>query len=244
MPYINESNEWRLIDELGRLLDQRKSRYQPLRDHRLVQPTVQLIEFELRHVFIVQRVTRNLEPEEFDQFQAKLQSLCLFLDHLARSTNAHVEPDRSAYPRLQALIKFLESTAGEIDLAYGPNETLFRLPRDANEFQECQRVINEYNKALGQLLGAPSQTPIIQPSQTQRKEKKLEKSTMRNQAQLALKTLFERFNCGASHKVLLKLVEDSDEDIILSNLQLILFPCLQLESWQEARCDFVTLYVC
>ncbi|QYT02839.1 hypothetical protein H0G86_009824 [Trichoderma simmonsii] len=245
MPYLSESNEWYLLGELGRLLDQRKSRYPvstgPLRDHKRVEVNAELIEVELRRVFMVKQISRNLELEEFDHFQANLKSLCLLLDDLARFSNAHVGPGGLTYPRLRALIKFLESTSGEFDLACGPNETLFQLPRSANELQKCQRVINEYNNVLSRLLGPPSQNPVIRPSQTQQKKKAWEKSITRNQAQLALKTLFERFNCGASHKVLLKLVEDSDEDIILSNLQLILLPCLQLELWQEARCDFVNL---
>lgn len=248
MPYLNESNEWRMLDELGRLLDQRKSRYPvstgPLRDHKRVELNAELIEVELRRVFMVKQISRNLELEEFDQFQARLKSLCLLLDDLARFPYAHVGPEGLAYPRLRAMIKFLESTSGELDLACGPNETLFQLPRSANELHKCQRVIDEYNSVLGRLLGPPSQNPVIRPSQTQQKKKAWEKSIIRNQAQLVLKTLFKCFKCGAPHKVLLKTIEDPDEDIMLSNLQLILSPCLELDLWQEARCDFVNLYVC
>lgn len=116
MPYLSESNEWELLDKLGRLWYLKKSRYQPLRDHKGVEVNAELVEFELRHVFIAKQVTRNLEPEEFDQFQAKVQRLCLLLDGLARVPNADVGPEDLAYPRLRALTELLKSKSGKLDV--------------------------------------------------------------------------------------------------------------------------------
>lgn len=248
MPYLVESNEWRLLQGLGRLLGPRKARYQlqtgPLNDHNGVRSHAELIEVELRRVFMVKEITRNLDPAEFAQFQAKLTSLCLLLDGLARSSNAHSGPEGPSYPRLRALTGFLESTSGPVDLASGPNETLFRLPRDAGKLWHCLGVVTECNDALSRLLVPSTHEPVIQPRQRRQKKRAWNRSTIRNRAMFVLESLFKHFRCGTPHEVLLKLIEDPDEDSVLPTLQLILSACPELELWQEARCDPAILYVC
>lgn len=244
MPYLNDSTEWRLLDELGRLLDQRKARhYVPagrFRDHRQVNLNAELIETELRSVFTVKQISRALDATEFEQCQTHLSSLCSLLDGLVRAPYIHA--GRFPYPRLRVLSEFLESIPGEIDLASGRNQTVFELPRGVHELDKCLRVVTEYNKVINHLLAPPLQEAVISSLQKQQHQKGAWKNgIIRNQAILALKTLFQHFKCGTPHEVLLKLVEDPDED--LPDLQLYLSPCLELDLWQEARCDFVNLYV-
>lgn len=247
MPYISDSDEWRLLDELGRLLDQRKAQHHvpagQFRDHKQVNLNAELIETELRSVFTVKQISRVLDATEFEQCQTHLSSLCSLLDGLARAPYIHA--DRLAYPRLRVLSKLLQTTSGEIDLASGCNQTLFELPCDYDELCECLNVVTEYDKAINQLLAPPLQEPVIPPLQKQQYQNGTWKEgIIRNQAKLALKTLFQHFRCGTPHEVLLKLIEDLDEDLILPDLQLLLSPCPELNLWQEARCDFVNLYVC
>jgi hypothetical protein len=248
MPYLVESNEWRLLQGLGRLLGPRKARYLlqagPLDNHNGVQSHAELIEVELRRVFMVKEIPRNLDPAEFELCQAKLNSLCLLLDGLTRSSNAHSGPEGPSYPHLRALTSFLESTSGAVDLASGPNETLFRLPRDAGKLWDCLRVVTECNDALSRLLAPSTHEPVIQPLQRRQKKRAWKKSTTRNRAMFVLETLFKHFRCGTPHEVLLKLIGVPDEDSVLPSLQLILSACPELELWQEARCDSVNLWVC
>ncbi|KAL7921714.1 hypothetical protein ACQKWADRAFT_321287 [Trichoderma austrokoningii] len=247
MPYLNDSNEWRLLDELGRLLDQKKARYRvkagQFRDHRQVNLNAEIIETELRGVFTAKQISRVLDATEFEQCQTHLNSLCSLLDHLARPTsNTQSGQGSLGYPRLRALTGLIESTSGEVDLASGNGQTLFELPGGAGELGDCLRVVTEYNKAINQLLAPPSQEPVIPPLEKQQHRKGAWKEgIIRNQAKLVLKTLFQHFKCGTQHQVLLKLVEDPDEDLILPDLQLLLSPCLELDLWQEARCNFANL---
>jgi hypothetical protein len=248
MPYLNDLTEWRLLDELGRLLDQRKARYHvaagQFRDHKQVNLNTELIETELRSVFMVKQVSRVLDAAEFEQCQIQLSSLCSLLDDLARPSNTHRGLESSGYSRLRALIGLLESTSGEIDLASGSNQTLFELPHGADELCECLRVMADYNKVINQLLAPLLEEPILPSFQKQHHQNGAWKEgIIRNRARLALKTLFQHFKCGTPHEILLKLIEDPDEDLILPDLQLLLSPCLELISWQEARCDFVNQYV-
>ncbi|KAJ5622969.1 hypothetical protein N7490_011574 [Penicillium lividum] len=166
MPYLVESNEWRLLQGLGRLLGPRKARYQlqagPLDNHNEVESHAELIEVELRRVFMVKEIPRNLDPAEFELCQAKLNSLCLLLDGLTRSSNAHSGPEGPSYPHLRALTNFLESTSGAVDLASGPNETLFRLPRDAGKLCDCLQVVTECNDALVRLLAPSTHEPAAE----------------------------------------------------------------------------------
>ncbi|KAJ5684065.1 uncharacterized protein N7477_000410 [Penicillium maclennaniae] len=141
MPYLVESNEWRLLHGLGRLLGPRKARYQlqagPLNDHNGVRSHAELIEVELRRVFMVKEIPRNLDPAEFEPCQAKLNSLCLLLDGLARSSNAHSGPEGPSYPHLRALTGFLESTSGAIDLASSRRWQALRLSAGCHRVQRC-----------------------------------------------------------------------------------------------------------
>lgn len=248
MPYLIESNEWRLLQEFGRLLDQKKARYyvqgRLLNSQERVQTNSELIEVELRRVFMVKEIHQNLDPVEFERCQAKLNSLCSLLDGLARSTNADSGTEGLAYPRLQALTSFIKSTPGNVDLASGSNETLFRLPHDAGKLCDCLRIVTECNDVLSPLLAPPSQAPVIQPLQKQQKRRAWKKAVIRNRAMFVLEILFKHFRCGTPHEVLLELNEDPDEDSVLPSLKLMLSPCFELESWQEARCDSVNMYVC
>ncbi|KAL7784841.1 hypothetical protein V8C37DRAFT_342878 [Trichoderma ceciliae] len=243
MPYLIESNEWRLIQGLGLLLDKRKAPYQrPLNNCEGAQSTAELFEVELRHAFMIREFPRNLDPAEFQQCQAKLNGLCLLLDGLAWPRSAHCDPENQAYPRLRALAGLLESTSEAVNLVNGLNKTIFRLPNDTVELSKCLHVVTECNHALSRLLPPPPQeSAILQPLQRQQKKRMWKKARIRNQATFILETLFGHFSCKTPHEVLLKLTEDPDEDLILPRLQLILSPCPGLESLQEVWCDSVDL---
>lgn len=247
MPYLIESNEWRLLQGLGLLLDKRKARYHghsvPLNNPKEVHPNAELFEVELRRTFMVKEVPQNLNPIDFGDCQAKLNSLCGLLDGLVMLRSDRSVPKGEVYPHLRALTGILESTSGAVDLANGPNQTLFRLPDGVVELSKCLRIVTECNDTLSRLLASPLQESAVQPFQKQQKKRMWKKARIRNRATFVLEALFERFRCGTPHEVLLKLIEDPDEDSVLPSLQLMLSPCPDLEPWQEVRCDSVYLYV-
>lgn len=248
MPYLLQSNEWRLIQGLGRLLDKRKAAHQvqsrssgSLNHGKRVHPEAEFFEIELRRTFRVQEFPHNLDPEAFAQCEATLRSLCSLLDQLAWPQSAHGQTGGHSYSRLRALSGLLESTSGAFDLTNGPNKTLFRLPSDSAELDRCLQIVTECNDTLDRLKAPAPQETIIQPRQRQQNKRMWKKARIRNRASFVLGALFEHFRCGMSHEVLLKLIEDPDEESMLPSLQLMLSSCPDLDSWQEVRCNSLDL---
>ncbi|KAM6482588.1 hypothetical protein HDV62DRAFT_46944 [Trichoderma sp. SZMC 28011] len=250
MPYLIELNEWRLLRGIGSLLDHRKAPYvhmqsRPFNDLR--DPNADLFEVELRRAFMVQELPRELNSREFEECQAKLESLCLLLDRLVLDSLVsnslawgQSHSHEMVFPRLRALTAFLQSTSETVDLAIGANRTLFKLPNGA-ELGRCLQVVTECNDTLSRLTASAPQEPTIQPLQKQQKKRMWKKARIRNRSTFVLGTLFEHFRCGTSHEVLLKLTEDPDEDSVLPSLQLMLSPCPELELWQEVQCESVNI---
>ncbi|KEY71886.1 hypothetical protein S7711_09755 [Stachybotrys chartarum IBT 7711] len=249
MRYLIESNEWRLVCDLGRLFGQRKAshRVQPLGRHEPVYyPAVEHIEVELRRLLLYQDIPQSLNDAEFKAFQATLERICILLEDLvSEHLSASSSTGATSYPRLRALLTLLASAAEPVDLIHGPNTTLFTLPRNSNELDRCRRVVTECCQALSKLLTPPAPEPATQPLLKQRKKHKdtWKKARIRKQATLALETLFRHFKCGTAHEVLLRLTEDTDQDAVLPTLQMMLPRCPELESWLEARCESLHLYV-
>ncbi|KAM0259057.1 hypothetical protein ACHAQJ_003558 [Trichoderma viride] len=234
MPHLIELSEWRLLQRLAVQLGQRKASYQVLPGP--VHYDAELLEIELRRAFMVQEFPQTLDQTEFEQCQEMLKNLCSLLDAIAWPPGAHGDLEGQGYTRLRALTGFLESTSGTVDLVYGPNKKLFRLPNDAAGLRKCLHVASECNNALSRLLASPLQEWATQPSQRQQKKRMWKKGRIRNRAKFVLTTLFEHFRCGTPHEVLLKIIEDPDEDLLLPNLQLMLSSCPELRSWQEVQC--------
>ncbi|CAG9980542.1 unnamed protein product [Clonostachys byssicola] len=247
MPYLIESIEWRLIRELGRSFGQRKAghRIKPLGCHGPVHPTVEHIEVELRRLFIHQDIPQSVNDVEFGACQVALRKLCLRLEDLvseqliARSSKVGA----SSYPRLRALLPFLDSVAQTFNLVHGPDTALFVLPNSVDELYDCLDIATECSRALSKLLAPPASEPIPQPPRKQKAKNKdaWKKARVRKQATFALETLFKHFKCGTAHEVLLRLTEDTDQDAALPTLRMMLSRCPDLESWLEARCESLNL---
>ncbi|KAI0449227.1 hypothetical protein F5B21DRAFT_494972 [Xylaria acuta] len=246
MPYLIESIQWRLIQELGRLLQPKMARYDVRRElvnyNEGMSSRAELVEVELRQALMVEELSDNLDQKEYDECEAKLKALCSLLEGLARPRSIPAGPPAPTYPRLYALTKSIELMAGPVDLANGPNETLFSLPKDDDNLNKCLSSISEYNITFSRLLHPAVQEPTIRPLQKQKKRNRTwKKARVRNQVTFMLEVLFKHFKCGSSHEVLLKLAEDPDEHSVLPSLQIMLSLCPESESWQEAWCDSVNL---
>ncbi|KAI1746745.1 hypothetical protein F4782DRAFT_553070 [Xylaria castorea] len=245
MPYLIQSVEWRLLQELARLLEPKMARYrmhsEPLHDNKGVSSHAEQFEVELRQALTVEEFSDDLNQRDYDQCQANLRFLCSLLDNLTKWRSDHVGPAAPAYPRLSALVKYLALISKSVDLVNGPNETLFNLPRDDGELDNCLGVVSGCNFALGQLLQPAVEAPAFRPLRKTDKKWTWKQARIRNHAIFALGALFNHFRGGTSHEVLLKLTEDPGEDATLPSLQIMLSLCSELESWQEACCESVSL---
>jgi hypothetical protein len=234
--YLTDSSEWLLLQELSTRLSYRKALYLPTPQ---IDAGLHVLEAELRHtcILIVQTIPQNLLEEQFDQCQTALKNLCLLLDRLALQGSSRGNLERPKYAHLRELIAFLDSTSEAVDLVIGPNEKLFELPNGADDLSSCLRTVTNCKDALSGLLTPSRSESAVQPPRIHREKTAWKKSKVRNQARCVIKALFEHFKCGMSHEVLLKLMEDQNEDLLLPNLQFMLSPCLDLEFWEEAQYD-------
>jgi hypothetical protein len=249
MPYLIQSDEFRLIRELGRLFNLRKGEFQPgpPENHERVSSDVEFIDFELRHAFTFKDFPRNLELAEFEQCQGKLKCLCLLLEGLVSDQYTQkpphgVEDQILAYPRLRKLIHHMQSTSGVLDLVYGCNKSIFSLPH-GSDLANCLRVINECNGAFRRLHAPPAQAATLNNSAKREQKRKWKKARIRNRATFVLDGVFRHFRCGTQHEVLLKLFEDPDENLELPSLELVFSRCPDSRLLQEVRCGSVILYV-
>ncbi|TGJ86468.1 hypothetical protein E0Z10_g2278 [Xylaria hypoxylon] len=244
MPYLIESIEWRLLQELGRLLKPKIARLRPgpLNDDNAASSQAELFEIELRQVFMIEEFSDILSQKDYDQLQAIMNRLCSLLDNLAKPRSVYGAVAPQTYPRLYELTKSFESLPAVIDLASGSNDTVFKLPRGDDELDRYLRIVTEYNVTLGRLFPPTAQGQTIRPLQSQSHKKGAwKKGRIRNHATFVLGALFEHFKCGTSHEVLLKLIEDPDEGSVFPSLQIVFSLCPESELLQEAWCDSVHL---
>ncbi|KAI9155263.1 hypothetical protein HJFPF1_07844 [Paramyrothecium foliicola] len=226
MPYLIESNAWRLLQGLAQLLSRRKSKYQsqpfPLSVNRgMGQSYAGLLEVELRRVLTVKEYPHNLSPTEFEHCQSKLSLLCSLLnDFTIHPGSFDNGPEAQSYPRLLDLARFLESTTEEVDLVAGPRTTIFRLPQNTTELKRCLDVATACNGLLTRLWESLPQEPPILSVPTQNRNA-WKKGRIRNRVIFALK--------------------GPNEHSALPDSQLVLSPCRGLDLWQEARCNSMNL---
>ncbi|UKZ85203.1 uncharacterized protein TrAFT101_001071 [Trichoderma asperellum] len=238
MPNLTDSHEWFLLRELAEWLSQRKAQYHalPINEHREIHFDAELLEFELRHTFFtIQKFPQSLSLEKFISCQGLLKQLCSLLNRLAARRRAHDGSQGQDYPHLEALIGLLNPTCETIDLVNGLKQRLFEVPGDTIDLRDYLTAVTKCNDDLNRLLPPPPLESVIQPSRKERKKTPWKKGKTRDQALCVLETLFKHFKCGIPHEVLLKLIENTNEDLVVSNLQLMLPSCPELKSWQEVQ---------
>ncbi|KAJ8133552.1 hypothetical protein O1611_g68 [Lasiodiplodia mahajangana] len=195
-----------------------------------------LFEFELRQTFMTEGTSLNIDEKNYDQCQTKLKRVCSLLEGLSISLETLDDSAVQAYPRLYTLTRHLASGSGAINLVIGPEKAIFKLPQDYNELETCLRIVTECNVTLDRLQPVIIQGPMVQPLRQQRRERMWEGARVRKHVTCVLETLFKHFKCGTAHEVLIKLVEDPDQDSALPNLRLAFSPCPDPQFLQEAWC--------
>lgn len=258
MIYLSESYEWQLLQSLSSLLGERLSlsfaNDQSGRKRRENHVYADSFEWELRSIVrrIRTGVSQELVDTEYAEFEAQSKSLCRMLNTLVKmpSSLRVREQQRSPgpeddlnYPQLEELVMALKHQSpgeqSEFDLAYGPNEILFRIPQEDSVLQEHLQVATAYDELLMKLLPLQSQQLSLQTLPPMRKKPKTEPwktARLRDRATHVLDSIFKHFSCR-DHQVLLKLTEEPEEDDQMTTaLYLSLSTCPTSKIWQEAKC--------
>lgn len=244
MPYLIACHEWCLLQALGALLEGRKAPYKAPAD--AIPIYHDLFEYELRCLFIPKESALNLSTAVFDGCQVRLIKLCGLLDRLVKPTftSSHLVTD-STYSRLRALIRSLEDLNRTppnlepltelFDLASGPHQTLFRLPKDPSELKNELDMVRECNDFVGQIFNTGRESS--RRSLPKAMGRGWTDTRLRDRTATVLSTLFEKFKCGVRHEVMLRLSGDLDKCIPQPKLHLLLSSCPDSERWQETLCD-------
>ncbi|KAK4233927.1 hypothetical protein C8A03DRAFT_47630 [Achaetomium macrosporum] len=250
MPYLIECNEWRLLQTLGLLIKQRKSRVNInlLDSLDSKSETHELFEVEVRRVFMPQDCSRALSATEFDECEQRLKGVCGLLDRIVHPRNGvsqiHVAENNAGYSRLRSLVWLLEHSESDeiVDLARGSQPTLFKSPDDPVELKLSMELVADYNDSLARLLASPVREVRVRPVSKKIWRKTWKDLTLRRQATSALGAIFERLRCGMGHEVMLNVLEDADDGAADPSLDLRLSSCTDStlcpgDQWLQVRCS-------
>lgn len=262
------TNEWRLLQSLSSLLGGRLSRTfgndQRGQKRRDVHVHADSFEWELRSIFLKIRtcVLQKSSNTEYVEFETQSKSFCRMLNSLVsmpsslrlgmQQRSPRLEEDL-IYPRLveleMALTHQSPDDQSELDLAYGHNETLFRIPQEGSVLREHLQVATEYDELLTKLQPLLSQQPSLKPPPPMRKKPekdpwktaRLRKmARLRDRATMVLDSIFNHFICKG-HQVLLKLAEEPEyNDQMTPTLCLSLSACPTSKIWQKAICGQIS----
>lgn len=240
MPYLIDCSEWQLIQSIGLGISQRKSRFDgsaashrsstSLRAH----PDAELLDVELRRVFLQKDCRQNLSAFQFEEFEAALKRLCDLLDRLVHPQLRQTS-DGLQYRHLRAVAKHLDTSDQSFDLACGPHSTLFKLPENGTELKLSLEAVAEYNDSLARLFTTPqgAAPPRLRKEDGERMWKD---AGLRGRASVVLRSLFEHFKCGTSHEVMLKLSHDIECGTAPSSVDVMLPLCPDPNQWHEVEC--------
>lgn len=256
MRYIIECGEWRLLQALGKLVGQRKSRFVPTSVADSAIPdclsggpsdnlSQGLLEFELRRVFLLNAVSRALSDSEFEECDTRLKELCHLLNGLVDPRFA----TRSGldYPCLRELVEFLQDSDETYDLASSSNPSLFKPPDDDYQLSRALKQVTEHNDFLTRALSLPTRDRESRSRPAKRAERQRKRSwkdlEMRDRATSTLGALFDHLKCGRNHEIILKLSEEPENGTVSSELDLMLSTCPDRCGWLEVHCGSIQSYV-
>lgn len=255
MPYLIECSEWRLLQTLGLLISQKKSRFdgdsvQSLestpRNSGLPDLTAELFEVELRRVFLPQDSSRLLSATEFDECEKSLKGLCGLLDRIVHPRVLQTADKESGYPRLHSLVRLLEHSESDerVDLASGPRPTLFKPPEDPVELETILASVTDCNNSLTRLCATPTREAKARSASKDILRKTWKDLRLRRRATSALGAVFGHLRCGMDHEVMLNVSEAADGSASVPNLNLRLSSCTKSADcpgvqWLEVRCASV-----
>ncbi|KAL8418730.1 hypothetical protein RB594_002080 [Gaeumannomyces avenae] len=262
MPYLIECNEWRLLQTLGPLINQRKSRFNvhllnrldsrpETHDTRLLNLTAERFEVEVRLIFLLPKdCFRALSTTEFDECEKRLKGVCELLDRIVHprhgDSQIHAAENKAGYPRLSSLVRLLEHSESDeaIDLTSGSRPTLFKPPDDPADLEASLTLVADYNNSLARLFTSPAREGRARPVSKKIRRKTWKDPRLRRRATSALGAIFERLGCGMGHEVMLNVSEDADDGAAVPSLDLRLSSCTDSTpcpsaQWLQVRCGSI-----
>ncbi|KAL7935629.1 hypothetical protein V8C35DRAFT_259314 [Trichoderma chlorosporum] len=246
----------RLTGRLAPFANRRASVNRPTR----VQNDADLLDCDLRDMFKTKISDVDLSLEEYHDLHEKADGLLVSLDQMvneecvtghADDVDPYTDPHDIAkignlYPRLAALMLFLDaSDHRQFDLLGDPSSSLLLLSSGAIRNQAISHVAAW--KAVLQRLASKSDNAqnlndISQP-QTRLGEPKLEQhrhAATQNPVGVVMDAIFKEFqqvNCGMTHEIKLRVLEESQTSSHLPKIEMLMSCCQSGYDWQEAVCD-------
>ncbi|KAM0264972.1 hypothetical protein ACHAQJ_000488 [Trichoderma viride] len=224
------------------------------------QNDVDLLDCDLRDIFKTATLDIDLSREDFDDLKERAQELVMSLndmvnDDIILSLKApfhHGSHDitkiSGIYPKLAELMFFLDaSDFRQFNLVGDPGSSLFILARGKAGDQVVSQVIAW--KALLQRLIARSDKSqswhsISQPQMRVGAIKPAEHqpNVVQNPVGVVMDAIFKEFqqaNCGVTHEVKLRVLEELHSSSYQPKLEMLLSCCQSECGWQEAICDSI-----
>ncbi|KAL8367020.1 hypothetical protein RB599_011105 [Gaeumannomyces hyphopodioides] len=256
MPYLIECNEWRLLQALGPLINQRKSRFNldsrpETHDTRPPNLAAERFEADVRLVFLLPKdCSRALSTTEFDEYEKRLKGVCELLDRIVHPRHGvsqiHAAENKAGYSRLRSLVRLLEHSESDetIDLASGSRPTLFKPPDDPVDLEVSLALVTDYNNSLARLFTSPAREGRVRPVSKKIRRETWKDPRLRRRATSALGAIFERLRCGMGHEVMLNVSEDADDGAAVPNLDFRLSSCTDSTpcpgtQWLQVRCGSI-----
>lgn len=253
MPYILDCLEWHVLQDLGTLLNERKTQFEPkplksdasLRTSFLRNTAVEFFESELRRLFLLNDGSRVLLASEFGECKAALEDICQQLNSLVHPDIPQLPQEQGiSYPRLHHLLRQLTDSKKKFNLTRGGG-ALFSLPESLEQLEKILESVTRSRKSLARLLSQPGQEiPATSTSPEPKEERDTtiwELSQRRGRAIAALAALSGRSKCGKCHEGMLKLsaMLGNTKSLTQTNLDLILSFCS--DTWSAVQCGPNTL---
>lgn len=225
-------------------------------------------ETDLRYIFMTTYAISGFAQNEYDGMDQKALDLLASLDsmvnrglieplgqpnnslgssepHSHHETSPHdIAIIASNFPRLGALMDFLDTSSEQFNLAQGPGPALFALPQGDAGSLAIQRL-SEWKKILERFAtdahnSQHSQFSTLKRGETSANGKTRTRSTMQQKnAGVVIDAIFRDFslrNCGEVHEIKLKVPDEWQTDNRQSVLDIFVSSCPSGTHWQETQC--------
>ncbi|UKZ53335.1 hypothetical protein TrVGV298_007127 [Trichoderma virens] len=227
-----------------------------------VQNDADLLDCDLRDIFKTTTLAVDLSVEEYNDLHEKAHGLLVSLNDMtneeliaghADDENSHsdshdIEKVGSIYPRLAALMLFLDaSNHRQFDLLSDPSSSLFTLPSGLIRNQTVSHVA-AWKAVLQRLTGKSDQKSswhgISQPQMRldEPKPERHQHAMAQNPVGVVMDAIFKEFqqvNCGMTHEIKLRVLEESHTSSQRPKIEMLMSCCQAGCDWQEAVCDSI-----
>lgn len=227
-----------------------------------IQNDADLLDCDLRDVLKTATLDVELSVEEYHDLHQRAHGLLLSLNHMVNEEfiSGYADDDSSlgdshdiakvgsVYPRLAALMVFLDaSNHSQFDLLSDPSSSLFMLRSDAIRNQAISQVA-AWKAVLQRLIvrsdQSQSRNDAFQPQMRldELKPKLHQNALPRNPVGDVMDAIFKEFqqiNCGMTHEIKLRVLEESHTDSSRPKIEMLMSCCQSGCDWQEAVCDSI-----